>query len=460
MKQQLKFIGRNFKIIIFFIISAVIFNLNHTISSDEGTVLSGAWNIFNGQNIYHDFFSYVAPGSFYFIKTSFDIFGPYYWAAKLFSLALLVISVFAIYQVTIILGQSHTIAKLTAWLWMFLTSFVFPIINYNSHSTYLTLIALWLFLIALKLQRKIYFLLGGLFFGVVIIFLQHKGIIISSVAIAILSVLLFLKKIKLNHLIITLFAICLLPALTTINLGPSLLFQNLILWPVRHSIAYNPISVFGFFLLFSFFTASFLFTYLKQENIRKDFLIIVYLFQLALWLTILLFRRDPYYFVINSPLFLLVVIIPIHIFISSVVPRKFYKFIIFFMAFYLILISTLNNYEYLKYFREFKYTTQKYNFEKIYVHPFSPGIYFELKIKNPYPYDITITRMHPQEAFLANLEVFKKQMPDYVLTNYIIVKKYNYNLNNPLDIYIHENYQKIDGFSSTWILKRKDLLLY
>src|SRR3990172_11521878 len=122
---------------IFFGISAILLNFGHPINSDEGVILNGAWQMFNGKSLYKDFFSFIAPGSYFWIKWSFDILGPSYWSAKLFSLILLLLSVYAVYQIAMSLAQSKSVAVLSAWLWLFIASIGTPMINHNTHSAYL-----------------------------------------------------------------------------------------------------------------------------------------------------------------------------------------------------------------------------------------------------------------------------------------------------------------------------------
>src|SRR3989304_78006 len=104
---------------ILFGLSAMLLNFWHLpLSSDEGAILNGAWQMFNGKSLYKDFFSYIAPGSYYWTKWSFDILGPSYWSAKLFSLILLLLSMYAVYLIAMSLAQNRSVAVMSAWLWL------------------------------------------------------------------------------------------------------------------------------------------------------------------------------------------------------------------------------------------------------------------------------------------------------------------------------------------------------
>src|SRR3990172_832803 len=154
---------------IFFGISAILLNFGHPINSDEGVILNGAWQMFNNKSLYIDFFSYIAPGSYLWTKWSFDIFGPSYWSARLFSLFLLLLSVYAVYQIAMSLAQSKSVAMLSAWLWLFFASIGYPIINigypiinHNTHSSYLAAVAIYLFIRAVKSNLWTDYFLSGL----------------------------------------------------------------------------------------------------------------------------------------------------------------------------------------------------------------------------------------------------------------------------------------------------------
>ena len=68
-----------------------------------------------------------------------------------------------------------------------------------------------------------------------------------------------------------------------------------------------------------------------------------------------------------------------------------------------------------------------------------PGLYFELKKPNPFNQINTMVLCN-QQCMTKTLEVFKQVKPEYAIMCYPMVEKYNYNLDNPVDNYIHDNY--------------------
>jgi hypothetical protein len=60
-------------------------HLGHRIDSDEGAVLNGAWRLWNGQEPYIDFFTFITPGSYYIVFGLWKVFGSNYLVAKIFA---------------------------------------------------------------------------------------------------------------------------------------------------------------------------------------------------------------------------------------------------------------------------------------------------------------------------------------------------------------------------------------
>ena len=81
-------------------------------------------------------------------------------------------------------------------------------------------------------------------------------------------------------------------------------------------------------------------------------------------------------------------------------------------------------------------------------------MYFEFGIPDPYPYDVLITSIHPEEAFRSNLKQLEKHDPDYIFADYGMVAKFNYSTDNPLDRYIFSRYSVIDQWDGLTVLKR------
>jgi hypothetical protein len=83
----------------------------------------------------------------------------------------------------------------------------------------------------------------------------------------------------------------------------------------------------------------------------------------------------------------------------------------------------------------------KENCKTLYAGPFLPGLYFETRSVNPIFYSALITSMNTEEQFMrASLEL-QKSKPSCAITYYAMVEKFHYNLNNPIDKFIKNNYE-------------------
>ncbi len=144
--------------------------LNH----DEGFTLNGAWKIFNGQEIYTDFHTYVPPGSYNFVAWLFDIFGPHYWTAKLGAVAFLCLSALALYRMTRLLNMPYLACLLVAVIWIQLGGLA-HIVNHNNLSAFAAVFAVAAFVEAVLKKRMALFLIAGLLLSLTITMHQFKG---------------------------------------------------------------------------------------------------------------------------------------------------------------------------------------------------------------------------------------------------------------------------------------------
>jgi hypothetical protein len=88
----------------------------------------------------------------------------------------------------------------------------------------------------------------------------------------------------------------------------------------------------------------------------------------------------------------------------------------------------------------------------IYAGPFLPGFYFETNKVNPYAYPFMLNCNESCQASMLN--TFMETQPDVAILNYRMVKKFDYNIENPLDSYILNNYKKCQQFGNTSIYSK------
>lgn len=443
----------------FFLISTFLLNFGHPISSDEGVVLDAAWNLYNGRDLYKDFATFIAPASFLTTSWLFKILGPNYWTAKFFSILLLALSVFAIYQITQGLTRNRLASLTAAWVWLLTASIAYSVINYNSHSTFLTTVAIYIITRGIKDKQPFLFFLSGILIGLVTATLQHKGIILTVFLFLILASFMTLKKLKVVDLLSFSFGAVQIPLLAVVIFGPKILLDNLFIWPMNYSHIHNTLPYTIVFLILISFIATFIYLKTRAKKINKEALMILFATQIALYLSIYN-RLDVWHMAINSFSFLIFATVTIyHLFPPASLAKRLtpYKYPIMAYLFIIPLVIFLSsNLPTFTAYKLFKEKITSYNVSQIYAHPYLPGLYFELKAANPYPYDVLFTNMHPQSAFLENLKVLVSQKPKHILLSYALVEKFNYDATSPLDIYIKNNYQQIDSLGNLIIMARKE----
>jgi hypothetical protein len=157
------------------------------LSSDEGVILNGAWNLFNGRSLYTDFFEYIAPGSFYLVFAAWKLFGAHFWVAKLLGILAILGAALGVYRIGQLL-VSYEQARTPRWtLWLgpaayCLMSGYWPAIN---HNTFNIAFVVWgAYFVTRSIFRRSLSdaIAGGLFSGVSVLFLQHRGLVLPAIA--------------------------------------------------------------------------------------------------------------------------------------------------------------------------------------------------------------------------------------------------------------------------------------
>jgi len=159
---------------------------SNILQSDEGHTLNAAWNLWNGRKMYDDFSLFFGPGGGYAVYLVWLLTGsPSFLAARVLSLLLLFSSIVAVYLLLArrgIRGPGLAVA-VVAWV---LASAQYVPLNHNAFSAYA---ATWLLLLFLRAQerdrsgeavRPADHLLVGIAAGVVLLFLQTKGLMLLA----------------------------------------------------------------------------------------------------------------------------------------------------------------------------------------------------------------------------------------------------------------------------------------
>jgi hypothetical protein len=425
--------------------------------SDEGIVLTIAQEILNGKKLYFDLFEFVAPGSFYFLAGLFKIFGVHFYIAKFLSIMAIFFSAVGIYK-TANLFFKNNLTYLAPFIFIFITA-NWPAISYNTFNLFLTVWTIYFFIMFVSSRKKINITACGILTCLSILFLQTKGIIVLS---AISSFLVFLSIKEKNIYWLKIIAYYVFLSLTPLMLvfmiwPPKFLLDNLFIFPFFNysETVKAPYTLLIFFSFFSFFSA----WLLRRE--KRPVWFLLYL-QFALLLSTAPLANSYH---VNLVLFPIILLIPL-IFYNLASQKIFLKtifIIIFITALYMMFRQQISfTYNVLIKNRTYNITLLKKYIEEncldskyIYAGPFLPQLYFEFKKPSPTPYVWLITNHHTPAQFLEARNYLEKNQPTCAILNYYMVKKYKYDMKNPVDDYIFKNYQETFTDGNILVYKKK-----
>lgn len=443
---------------LFFVITAFLLHFSHELNSDEGVILNGAWNLYNHQVLYKDFFEYIAPGFFYFIYFIFLLFSPSYLIAKVISILFLLITTLVFFKINRLVGLSSKISIATSFIWLILTSASYPLINHNTYSTFLVIILTYLALLFIKKANHKLAFSSGILAALIFYFLQTKGLFIILGLFLFFLFLWLRKKILFQHLLFFVGGLIIIFALGYLAWG-----QVVFTAPFLISSNYLEIND-GKYISFisSILLTIFSIWYLKRKDKINLSILFLFVIQLCLFGSILN-CPDRAHIALN--LFPLIIILALllktilakHQF-SNLMFKKIIKilFCVFVFVVYLFIskrfINELSGARQVEaILNDMKEITRD---EAIFTHPFMPGLYFELNKPNPYYTNVVETIQGDELFLMKNFEILKEQQPKYILTQYSVVNKFNYQ-STIIDEYIFEFYQPIKKYWSIILNERK-----
>ena len=426
---------------------------SHYLDSDEGVILEGAWNLINGKRLYFDFFEFIPPGGFYAVFWIWKIFGVNYSAAKLAGIITVFLSSVGVYKIS-----RHIVKSKFAYISSFafaISSVFWPIINHNTFNILFVVWAVYFFLEGLSGYEKKYFVFGGLLAGASILFLQQRGIALLAAVSLFFAVLFFKEK---KYLILKSAFCYLLSALSVLSLLAikwplQSLYQNLILFPLFNYGAVNKIP-FDLFFVYAFALSLTALLLRRQKNKKVWGLVFIQFFLLLSAVT----RPDIHHIsLVIFPLY------PLFFLAYDSSKRKFRASAYSFLGAVIMAPILASAFTYIYVFPPFYSIknsaalsyVQKNCAESDYIYagPFMPGMYFEAKKLNPAPYHSVLMLGGRTEKLREVKEALRKARPVCAALNYEMVKKFNYNKNNPVDNYISDNYKLVFRQNNTLIYK-------
>lgn len=429
----------------------------HVVNSDEGIVLHGAWNLWNGREPYTDFFEYMTPGSFYLVYWLWEVFGPHYMAAK----ALAVIALFTACIGIHLTGRllSLNVFSYAGPLLYALASFDWPLVNHNTFNIVLIIWANYFFVRSLDNGSILGLMLSGLTAGFSFLLLQHKSAILIAVTCVFLLILWRSEKrlIWLKGFIVYLLCVS-VPLLTLLKWPLDSLFDNLVYFPMVNYIPISKVSLWPFVLALLVLMGSMLLIR-GASNRLAQYLVVA---QAALLLTAL--QRTDYMHVsiTLAPLLALLPYLWERTDFFSMWKRYFQLIpVAAFLIGFPIGIATakLPN----MYFLGEGRATRMIEYVRLncarnpylYAGPFMPGLYFETGKMNATSFSILLTGFNTSDQFNKAKRELEENKPTCIVTNYEITKKYNYDLNNPVEEFIRLNYRLERSFGETGVYTRE-----
>jgi Dolichyl-phosphate-mannose-protein mannosyltransferase len=113
------------------IVVTILLHFDHSLNSDEGVTLNGAWNLFNNRQLYIDFYEIIPPGSFFIFFFIWKIFGVSFLSAKIVSIIFLVFGIVGLCKIGQLITKNNVVIFLILLAFIFMSCW-WPLINHNA----------------------------------------------------------------------------------------------------------------------------------------------------------------------------------------------------------------------------------------------------------------------------------------------------------------------------------------
>ncbi|MGE5425501.1 MAG: ArnT family glycosyltransferase [Bacillota bacterium] len=425
---------------------AVLIHCDHLINADEGVILNGAWNIFNGREPFTDYFTFIPPLSSYLVAAAFSLTGAAFWSAKALAIIFVIMGAVAVFRLTKRFGARQA-SYFSPILFLILTSWHW-IINHNFFNL---VVILWAvnFLLSYRERRKMSsFIVAAFVTGLSIILLQQKGLaFLGAEAVWLLWVENGWKR-KFSQVIVFL-SIALIPlALLFLIFPAKLVFDQLIIFPIFNYIEANRFSL----ALFWWAVAGLACLVWDRRRSSKEEWLLYYI--AALLLLSCLPLPDSYHLTIALlPVLPMVVI--------GMTDRKTMWTWIYLAIFACLFLYPVSRYAsaalepgmepgFIEYV--------KHNCPGAYLHagPFFPNAYYETQKLSASSFDILITGHQTRAQFADAAAAIAEKMPICVVRSFSSsLHRFRYNSDNPVERLIDDKYEPVfeDAWVSVWKMK-------
>lgn len=439
---------RDWPVLVPLILGVLLLTVAHRLDADEGQLLTGAWNLYNGRRLYEDFFEFIGPASFAWLRLAFEVAGPSYAAALVASWSLLVPSLLAFHALARRVVPSRAPRLAVTALWALLSTAP-PLINHNTYSTFLAVAFGLCLLSALERRSRWTWAGAGALAGSTFFFLQPKGLALLLVGVGVLV----WQRPRASEAdgeapwlppagaFLLAAAVAVAAGFGRWGLGP----VTSVLAVAEGNVVMNHLTLPHAPLLGAIVLGVLAAHACRREGLLDRPVAVLLGLQAALWASTL-HLPDPWHLAINAfPLLLVLGVLADHAWERSASGRWRLALAGLFhvVTASLVVQAVVRNVQDTAATREWTATLERIlEDEPFFAFTFLPSFYFELRAPNPYPNSVLYTGSHPAEHFDRTVAVLSRERPRFVLADYETVAKYGHTLENPVDGYIRRNYRK------------------
>lgn len=408
----------------------------HHPDSDEGFVLEGAWGLLQGRALYTEVFQYVPPGSFYALFWIWKAFGAHYFLAEALGIISLLLTAAAIFRTGALLGGMSPACYFGPLLYC-LASVMWPAINHNTFNAVFLSWALYFCTKGISTRSHWDFAAAGLFTGLSMLFLLHKGAAVFAVVLVFLLTSRDERPIRLR---LTFALFSLVPLLLLLHWPLPLLMEDLVKFPMQHYLAVNQVSSLP--LAVGLCCTALVCFFLKDSLSRQ--VTLIFLVQMALFATALQRTDWSHTLVVLFPLLSLLPLAHEKAENGTRFMRHADAWVTVLAAFAAIIpVMAVSFVRMSPHEGEHENRLIDYldsDCPSFYAGPFLPGLYYEAKKRNPVSFSVLLTGFNTVAQFKSAAMELRASPPRCAVVDYAMVRKFGYSRQNPVDRFIMENY--------------------
>lgn len=423
------------------------------LDSDEGIILGGAWRLYNGEKIYLDFFEYLPPASFYLLYGFWKIFGPSYLAASFLSFLNLGAVLAAIYLIARQTGMNKF--SVFAPLLFLVFTIHWPLIG---HNTFVLAPLAWSIYFFLRFLKNNFFknlIFSGVLAGLTGLFLQHRflALVLAVIAFLLVSGRGGLKKAFKN---IAVYGLAAFLPLSLFFFWPlEVLYQDIVAIPSSNYLGVSSVGFFWLLVPLGLLALVFIF-YGKKRTVEDNFLFILQLF-LLLSVSV---RPDSFHlFSVIFPLLILYLG-----FLTKDLSEKSSRSLLLGLKIFTALLLTLSIFSLSVILKGIDSSRQEFFYlaseacadsQYIYSGPFAPGLYFELRKKNPTRYDSVLPGFNTPGQLAEALDDISRRGPGCAILSSGLMVDMALDRDGKIERYILDRYEKTAEAGKFKIYKAK-----